>query len=335
MNRISVTSSMLLALSLTANAAPAPAADEERGLESARSSLEAAAGRSSRQAMPLIGRTRDLDGARAEDSLATEFAAVYRANADGTLAQAGRDPVALRLEASGLELFVVRHGESEANRNGVLNGCGTDQPLTRTPNEKGLSGVSQAESAAASLYDALGGDSWALAVTSGESRPLVLRYSPLLRAKETAQVLERFFGARQSALGGAFAPALFESRSEAALTEISFGELDGKPLSSVAARPSWAGFDCYKGLGSDFGTRFPGATSSGAPGESRLDVIRRQRSLLDKLAADYAGRKVALISHFETIIAQSAILGLLPRGGDGTLRAKPVPNASPIRLAGP
>ncbi|MFA6091392.1 MAG: histidine phosphatase family protein [Elusimicrobiota bacterium] len=259
----------------------------------------------------------------------------YESLPGGFLRLKGEDPVVSRLRASKAELWAVRHGENEANLEGLLNGQGTDKPLTRTPNEKGVSGRLQAESAAREQYRELGGDAWARRVLSGELSPVVLLQSPLLRARETADAFKRLLSAKRAELSnGESAPGLYEEDILPDLAEIAYGGWDGRPITAgVQKLELWSRFDCYKGLGKGFFDRFPGVNAAGTPGESRFDVMLRQRRVFDLITRRYGGRKVVLFTHFETVVAQQAVLGLLPRDpADGALKAQPVPYATPLRL---
>jgi probable phosphoglycerate mutase len=95
-------------------------------------------------------------------------------------------------------IIFVRHGETELNRDGLLQGR-IDAPLT----ERGLA-------QAATLADALAG--------SGAVRIVA---SPLVRAQQTAQAI-----ADRTTL---------VVETDAALTEIDYGDWDGQPLARVMA----------------------------------------------------------------------------------------------------
>lgn len=297
--------------------------------------LESLVGEHGRGAVPGIPPARELAAPDMGPEIPNAIAAVYQRGPGGSLKMTAGDPVALRLHARAVELFALRHGESEANRDELLAGSGTDSPLTRAPGPNGQSGLLQAESAALAQYEALGGDSWALQVLAGKAPPAWVLYSPLIRTRETAAVLLDLMERRRASLAGASTLPIVEARPEPALREMSFGELDGKSLAEASRLPGWNEFTYLKGSGKAFFLRFPGTTCTGAPGESGFDVILRQRAFLDRVAQAYAGRKVVLISHAATIIAQQAIFGLLSRDpSDGALRARLVPNAVPIRLSG-
>ena len=233
--------------------------------------------------------------------------AVYEELPGGSIRLKGVDPVAAEIRASGAEIWAVRHGESLANQEGLLNGQGTDKPLTET-------GRVQAESAAGEQYRELGGDVWARRVLSGDLPPVVILQSPRLRARQTADALKRLLTSKRkelSIVAGTRADArLYEERILPGLLEIAYGRWDGRLLSEIRGFALWLGFDCYQGLGKDMLDRFPGVDADGRPGESRFDVMLRQRRILEGIARRYGGRKVVLFSHFETVAAQQAALGL-------------------------
>jgi len=260
-----------------------------------------------------------------------ELQSIYEEHPDGAIRRVVEDPIVPRLRRSGIELWAVRHGENIANRQGLLNGSGTDLGLTDTPDANGNHGRMQAASAAEELYARLGGDSWARQVLAGESPALVILQSPLLRARQTADALQQLLDEKKRSLGGGW--ALYEEDIAPELKEIGYGRLDGQLMAEAKKLPFWQIFDCYKGLGRGFLDKFPGENAQGRSGESRFDVMLRQRDLFERILKKYDGQRVVLFSHFETMVAQQAVLGLLSTDeADGSFMARPIEHAKPLLL---
>lgn len=254
------------------------------------------------------------------------LAGVYEELPGGAVRQASPDPLVAALYAARIELFTVRHGETVTNRARLLAGSGIDAPLTTTPNEKGVHGESQARAAALKMYENLGGDGWAREILAGIRRPLVILASPLKRARQTAAALQELLDQRSRALAKGPPHRLYEARVERGLTELAFGELEGWTIDKAETLAGWPAFNGISGEGRTFLDRFP-------KGESRFDVMIRQRGVLRRIIKDYPGRQVVTFAHFETVVAQKAVLGLIERDpADQALRVTPVENAQPIRL---
>lgn len=257
------------------------------------------------------------------------LAGVYEELPGGAVRQTAPDPLVAALYAAKIELFTVRHGETETNRARLLAGSGIDAALTTTPNEKGVHGESQARAAALKMYENLGGDSWARAILAGIKPPLVILISPLKRARQTAAALQELLDQRSRSLAKGPPRRLYEAHVERGLAELAFGEFEGWTIDKAETLASWPDFNGLSGAGRTFLDRFP-------KGESRFDVMIRQRGVLRRMVKDYPGRQVVTFAHFETVVALKAVLGLLERDpADRALRVTPVENAQPIRLTFP
>lgn len=257
------------------------------------------------------------------------LAGVYEELPGGAVRQAAPDPLVAALYAAKIELFTVRHGETGTNRARLLAGSGIDASLTNTPNEKGVHGESQARAAALKMYENLGGDGWAREILAGIRRPLVVLISPLKRARQTAAALQELLDQRARALAKGPPRRLYEARVERGLAELAFGEFEGWTIAKAETLASWPAFNGISGEGRTFLDRFPS-------GESRFDVMIRQRGVLRRIIKEYPGRQVVTFAHFETVVAQKAVLGLIERDpADQALRVTPVENAQPIRLTFP
>jgi len=249
------------------------------------------------------------------------LAGVYEELPGGALRMKKADPLAAALDAAGIDLWTVRHGETETSRALVLAGRGSDAALT---DDGETSGRTRARAAALALYESLGGDAWARTVAAGLARPVVILTSPLRAARQTAGAFSALLERKARALGGR---TLYEAHVERGLAEIAFGTFEGRTLEKARTLAAWAGFDPFGGPGRNFLDRFPG-------GESRFDVLVRQRGVLRRMIKEFAGRQVVTFAHFESVAAQKAVLGRLDRDPkDGALKAAPGPSAEPVRLS--
>ncbi len=251
----------------------------------------------------------------------------YEELSEGAVRRRRTDPLVAALDSAKIDLWTVRHGETTTNRAERLAGGGTDAPLTSTPNEQGVSGESQARAAALKMYDELGGDAWARAVLAGIKKPVVILVSPLMRARQTAAAFTALLDYKRQRLATGRSGPLYQLHIERGLREIAFGELEGWTYEKGRALSAWHALDGMQGLGRTFLDRFPG-------GESRFDVMMRQRGVLRRMIKDYAGRQVVTFAHAETVVAQKAVLGLVdvdPQ--DQALKSSAIPNAEPIRLS--
>lgn len=162
--------------------------------------------------------------------------------------------------ASATTLLLIRHGETEWNAAGRIQGQ-TNSDLT------GL-GRRQAEAVAELLHDPGPLGVW-------PSRPSVLYSSDLDRTRQTtAPIAER--------LG-------LTPRFDPELREMAFGELEGLTRTELDAREPGL-LERLFGPGLDPELRPPG-------GESRADLLVRARRVLDRIARDHPGETVAVVSH--------------------------------------
>ncbi len=263
---------------------------------------------------------------------------VASGQADGSLCRlpAG-DPKLLRdeLDEAGISLVAVRHGQTRANAESEKLGeailCGqVESPLTAT-------GRQQAVKAAASLYQALGGEQWLKAALRDPSKFPVIFASPLSRAHDTARATTRYIvaQARQLEHAGhlplgstALAKRCLPIHLDPRLLEISFGQYELKRRHVLAHDlPSFTeNWDSYQGRGVDFTDAFPG-------GESRMMVLRRMNSFLEELPFRCPGRSVLMFTHAETIVAAETALGWTPeRDGILHVAGKSILNATPYAL---
>lgn len=165
------------------------------------------------------------------------------------------------------ELYLVRHGETDWNRERRIQGR-TDIPLNDT-------GRAQARSTAGLLAT----QAWDAVLTS-----------PLLRARETAEII----GAR---LG--IAPESLDL-----LIERNYGEAEG----------------CTD---AELDERFPGErTPSGR--ESREEVVARVLPALELLSRERRGQRIVVVSHGGVI--RSLLLAIEPVGG--VHESEPITNGS-------
>ncbi len=243
-------------------------------------------------------------------------------DADGSLAYRGPSFTRARLEANGVNLVVIRHGQSEANAaDGILLYGQSETPLTQK-------GRDQAAACAGAFFEQLGGDSWLRSCAADPSRLPVFLSSPLSRAMDSANIICGYIQDRAAALG--LDPLPLTVVPDPRLKETHFGRFEKRDLSEVtSAHPDFiANWRPPAGMGTDFRHRFPG-------GESRADLMRRTNSLLNGIAQVYPGRTVVCMSHSECILGIRTVLGQSPVA-EGKVRADTgaVANAKPYWLVG-
>lgn len=244
--------------------------------------------------------------------------------AEGSLAYAGPPTLRGRLEAAGVTLIGLRHGQTEANalsESGPPIICGqSETPLT-------AKGRAQATEAAAQLLRQLGGDDYLRRAAADPDLLPVILSSPLSRALDTGTALSLLIQQRSQQLG---CPVKLPVVRDERLLELNFGRFELKKVPELTkAHPDFTtGFDSYRGAGSDFCHRLPG-------GESRLDVTARVGSLLNEVVTRYPGRTVLLACHQETLVGARTALGL-SKQRDGRVRAdsQEIKNATPMWLVG-
>ena len=171
-----------------------------------------------------------------------------------------------------MRLILIRHGESEHALHPMIAGKEHCRGLTKQ-------GFNQAHRLAERLR------------TTGEvSDCQVLHASPVLRARQTAEVLTA-----QLALGPV--------QQDDDLCELHPGEADG--LCWEAYRSTYGAFHLLA---------FPHRPF--APfGESWLDFTSRVRTTLERLAKQFAGQTVVAVTHAGWIVASLLVLFDIPRPG--------------------
>jgi broad specificity phosphatase PhoE len=174
-----------------------------------------------------------------------------------------------------MRLILIRHGESEHTLRNVIAGQMSCRGLT----ERGFKQVQLLAQR--------------FAVTHEVSDCQALLCSPVLRARQTVEVL-----ARTLPVG------LIEQDRD--LCELHPGEADG--LSWEAYRATYGAFDL---LASPTRAFAPGA-------ESWLEFIERVRATLERLARRFAGQTVVTVTHAGFIVASVLVLFDIPRPGTGT-----------------
>ncbi|MFA6092169.1 MAG: histidine phosphatase family protein [Elusimicrobiota bacterium] len=264
-----------------------------------------------------------------------ELKEIYGALPGGGIKILKEDPVATALRGAGNEIWALRHGQSEFERKDLVAGNGSDPALTETPDAQGNSGLLQARAAARELYTALGADAWALQVLSGRTQKLVVLSSPKTRTLQTTKEFTALLDERARSLD-AEGSGLYELVITPELGEMRYGFLDGMPV------PEWwkSGFvlawDSWKGTGRDSLDRFLGFDPLGEQGESRFDVVLRQRKLFQEILKRWPSRKIVCFSHAQTLASQRILFNLAQRSPvDGAIRIIPTPNAKPIPLVTP
>ena len=180
-------------------------------------------------------------------------------------------------------LWIVRHGESAGNvaRDAAHAAREPRIDIGHRDVDVPLSELGTSQSAAL-------GD-WFAAMAPGD-RPDVLLVSPYLRARQTAELIERQGGA---------APDTQRALIDERLREKEFGVLDRLTRYGIEAEyPEQAEFRRIMGK---FYHRPPG-------GESWCDVILRLRSALDTLSLHPHGRRVLLVAHQVVVLCLRYLL---------------------------
>jgi broad specificity phosphatase PhoE len=173
-----------------------------------------------------------------------------------------------------MRLILIRHGESEHSLRGMIAGYASCPGLT-------AHGFQQSKLLADRLR-----------VTGEASDCVTLLSSTVLRARQTAEVLERelHFGSVEQ---------------DCDLCELHPGTADG--LSWEAYREMYGTFDLIEEPDRPF--------AAGA--ESWLDFLGRVRATLDRLATRFDGRTVIAVTHAGFIVASLLVLFAIPRPGTG------------------
>ncbi|WP_232847684.1 histidine phosphatase family protein [Occultella kanbiaonis] len=178
---------------------------------------------------------------------------------------------------------LVRHGETPMTPTGAYSGSGVPGPP--------LSEAGRVEAArAATILGRLGSD-----LFDDVPPPTTLITSPMVRTRETAEVIAAHFGLS----------ALVDDRAK----ECNFGEWEGLKEDEIDAR--WPGeLDAWHTTGT---TLPPG-------GESIAQVGERTHALLLDLLAEHAGSTVVVVAHAVTIRSVIGQCLLAPPGGWWRLR---------------
>ena len=230
---------------------------------------------------------------------------------DGSIDYSNPSALRARLEARGIRLLVIRHGQSLSNEQSERLGVPllygqTESPLTAL-------GMEQAHRCGATLYQELGGEAWARQCAADPQKLPVIISSSLERARQTSQALVDDLRTHGVEL---------DYRTDDRLMETNFGRFEGRPYGELeSAYPDFVrSWRPSGGNGTNYAHRFP-------EGESRCDVMNRLMDMLSGVAEDYPGRTVVLVSHSECLIALRAVLGLAPVE-EGKLRAETRGNAN-------
>jgi len=153
------------------------------------------------------------------------------------------------------KIIFIRHGESEKNVKSILSNSLDKWPLT----ENGLKATD-------SLKDKIN-DPIDLIITS-----------PILRAKETAEILNQKFKVQ-----------IIE---EDLIKELGYGEWNDKNKEEIAHLESRREYELRKN-----DSQYHFNVKMGKTGESRQDVLKRTREFLRKIALEHKGKIILIVSH--------------------------------------
>jgi probable phosphoglycerate mutase len=173
-----------------------------------------------------------------------------------------------------MHLILVRHAESKHSQQNIIADLAGCSGLTQH-------GFEQAQLLANRLR------------TTGELNDChTMLCSPVLRAKQTAQVIEEVVPVNMV-------------KQDNALCELRPGEADG--LSWQEYREKFEAFDLISSPNRPFAPQ----------GESWLEFINRVRDTLVRLASQYENQSVMVITHAGFIVASLLVLFDIPRPGTG------------------
>lgn len=156
--------------------------------------------------------------------------------------------------------FLMRHGEAEHNVDGRINAT-NENPSHLTDNGRKI--VAQKARNLNQKID-------------------IIYHSPLIRAKETAEIIAGELGVAKD--------FIFEDKR---LREYDFGDLEGKPLGDY--------WDFRKDQGNYYEKATPG-------GESFLDVKKRAGNFLYEIDTKHAGKTILLVGHGATLEVVPAVV---------------------------
>jgi broad specificity phosphatase PhoE len=208
-----------------------------------------------------------------------------------------------------LSVYLVRHGESEANLDRLVNATKADHLVALSPK-----GHEQAVEAGARLAQILAGP-----IAAGEA--IAAYVSPFRRTRQTWEGMKR--GLTQ-ALG--WLP-ITTVRESIYLRELEFGLFDGVPDDDLPALfpHEYAHYEKLKRAGGEYYARMP-------CGESRCDVAQRVHQGFGSIHRDFEKhgiRHAVVVSHGVTTRAFTMMwLGLTPEW----MEAEPNPLNCSIRL---
>jgi len=155
------------------------------------------------------------------------------------------------------KILFVRHGESEKNIKNILSDSANKWPLT----EKGRRGIEAIKETIKDQVD-------------------IIITSPILRAKESAEILNKKFKTE-----------IIENNL---LKEIAYGEWNNKTVAErQQANPSL--YAEYQEINKDPKKRFN--YKLGRTGESRQEVFERTVKFLDGISKKYAGKTILVVGH--------------------------------------
>ncbi|MAF59573.1 MAG: class I tRNA ligase family protein [Candidatus Pacebacteria bacterium] len=160
--------------------------------------------------------------------------------------------------------FVMRHGEAESNAKNILSSDPKD-PVHLTEN-----GKEQVKKAAESLK---------------EKNISVIYHSPLLRAKETAELIAKEIGISKEKL-------VIDKR----IAEMDFGEFSGGPIQKY--------YDFFASVKDQFNKKVPG-------GENLMEVKRRSGEFIYDIDSKHENETILVVTHDDTAWMLASACGCL------------------------
>lgn len=161
-------------------------------------------------------------------------------------------------------IFYVRHGQTDQNKNNILTG--------RTNVSINEIGVAQAEKTANTLKN---------------EKIDILFCSPLLRAKQTANIINKYHNL----------PIIEDVR----IIERDYGDYTGKNTADIDRKTSWNYFHCD--------AVYPNV-------ESPKAILTRVQSFIDMLKLEYKDKKILVVAHSGVGRLFNVYFNGMPENGD-------------------
>lgn len=186
------------------------------------------------------------------------------------------------------ELWSLRHGASNGNMQHILQGARNEKPVNYLSEE----GVEQAEMGAREIFEQLGEER----IKEGN---IVYIVSGLVRSRQTG---EAFAALVKEKLG-----IDIRLKEEELANEMSFGEWGNNDRKTFMEGDDSAKIEWHRKWKDEFSAMAKPPVEIG--GENFIDVIMRNKALLEKFNAEQKGKTVVVFDHGTCITAKRVLLG--------------------------